>query len=117
VQKKADAGQLTEAQQDKYQDLTCPLSLEMFKSPVKVIEKDAAGKEHVYYFEKDHIVQAIRQKPVNPLTLRPLTEALLQPAPEKEKEVANFKKEVMADIHKTINQNPASQSAPRNPRT
>ncbi len=96
IERRADQGELSENRQAQYQDLICPLSLGLFKDPVKVTQNNVT-----FYFERSHIEEAIKQNPVNPMNRQPLRKEDLQEAPEKKAEVEIFKAEVMAEIEKS----------------
>lgn len=93
VQKAAEEEKLSSEQQEQYENLTCPLSLELFKNPVKVVQDG-----HTYYFENDFIIQALAQKQENPINRTPMQTKDLKPAPEKLKEVNQFKDNVYANF-------------------
>ncbi len=66
--------------------LTCCMTLAPFEFPVKVVEKDSNGSEHISFFEKDFIIAWIRNLDQNNvLPSNPLNRNLIvniMPAPE-----------------------------------
>jgi uncharacterized membrane-anchored protein YhcB (DUF1043 family) len=72
------------------QELFCPLSGQIFRTPVKVIQD-----RHTYYFESEFIIQALKLKNENPLTRQPLERKDLLDAPEKKDEVEAYKNEIL----------------------
>jgi hypothetical protein len=67
---------------------------DIMKDPVKVIEMDDEGKEHIFYFERHLIEIEIEERGRNPYTKKPLSADMLQTATELKDEINKFKEAV-----------------------
>lgn len=83
-------------------DICCPITLDPFVDPVKVIEKDEkTGKISVFYFERAVILDVIKKgngTAPNPKTRAPITAAMLQEAPEMVEKVRKYEEQQAARL-------------------